>query len=333
MRILGIACLVACGSQSSSSLSFEFGPFPIDSGQEIVGECVQVTLNNEAPIYVNAVELSTGTGFHHSNWFWVPEYVFPGDDGTYNCADRSFNEPVAGTLGGVVFAQSTQSTHEIQSFPTGVAVKIPPHAKLVAGLHLLNASDSPLAPSLSFTLDPISEAEATTLLAGMSFENESIAIPPQATSRFTIECDLTAKHEQLFGRPPDFKIYYMLPHYHVLGAGMTIEAIRDSDGGADMVFTTSQRIGDALGGTIDPPFDMTGHGKLRFSCEYINPRDATVGWGVGDQEMCVFLAFSDSAFTWGGGAPTVDAAGPGVASNGIIDFTHDCQIFATAANE
>src|SRR5689334_6479576 len=95
---------------------FEFGPFDLDPGEEITSACVQITLHNDEYIYINSVELTTGPGFHHSNWFFVPETTFPGEDGTYTCRDRDFNEPVAAVFGGVLFAQSTQSPHEVQKF-------------------------------------------------------------------------------------------------------------------------------------------------------------------------------------------------------------------------
>jgi len=325
--------LGACSSEPDDDVarSYTFGPYVIEPGQELADQCVSVTLGNDEAIFVNQVELSTGIGFHHSNWFWVPEHMFPGDDGTWSCRDRDYSEAIAGVFGGVVFAQSTQAAHEVQAFPPGVAVKIPPHAKLVAGTHLLNATEAPIAVSLTFGLGPIAEAETTTVLAGMAFQNDSIALPPHAVSRFTVECDLAPRHMALTGRLPDFKIYYMLPHYHELGSGMTIEAIRDGDGSRSMVYETAQRIGDALGGPIDPLFDMTGHSKLRFSCSYDNPRDATVRWGIGDQEMCVFLAFSDSAYTWGGGATGQEDPGPGVLNGGVIDFTKGCQVYVSDA--
>jgi hypothetical protein len=105
---------------------------------------------------------------------------------------------------------------------------------------------------------------------------------------------------------------------------MTLEALRDSDGGSEMMFDTSSRIGDGLAAVLDPPFSMVGHSKIRFSCEFDNPRDTTVGWGVGDQEMCIVFAFTDSPMVWSGGVPYVEDPGPGVDNNGVIEFNHGC---------
>src|SRR5207249_4999013 len=106
--------------------------------------CVQITLGNDTTLDINKVELVTGPGFHHSNWTYVPVDMFPGADGVFRCADRQFDEAIAAFAGGVLFAQSTQSQHDIQAFPAGAALEIPPHSKLVAAMHLLNASDQAL---------------------------------------------------------------------------------------------------------------------------------------------------------------------------------------------
>jgi hypothetical protein len=311
--------------------TYTFGPYPVEPGQEITDRCVSVTMHNDEPLYINQVELTTSPGFHHSNWFWVPETQYAGPDGTWPCSERHYTEAAAGVLGAVVFAQSTQALHEIQAFPPGAATKIPPHAKLVAGIHLLDAGDDPVAPTIELKLTPIAAEDVTADLHGMAFQNMSIQIPPHAKSRFTIECDLTIGLDGTASRPPpDFHIYHALAHYHELGSGMTFEAIRDSDGSSQMMFETAGRIGDGLAAVLDPPFDMTGHSKIRFACDYDNPRDTTVGWGVGDQEMCILFAFSDSPLVWSGGAPFVDSPGPGTDNNGVIEFTHGC--ITTAAD-
>jgi len=320
------ALAIGCADPATDSQTYTFGPFAVAPGEEITDACVSMTLDNAEALYVNAVELATATGVHHANWFWVPDHVFAGPDGRWPCSDRGYSEAAAGVLGSVLFAMSTQSTRERQAFPPGVAIQVPPRSKLVAGLHLLNASDAPLEVPLSLTLEPIAERDVTTTLAGFALENQSIAIPPRQVSRFTVECDLGTRHQELLGRPIDFAIYYVLPHYHALGSALAIEAIRD-DGGADMVWETSQRVGHAIGGPVDPPFSLRGHSKIRFSCTFDNPRDTTVGWGVGDQEMCMALAFSDSSYTWQAGVLTSTEPGPGVEHGGVVDFTAaGCQV-------
>lgn len=332
LAALALALALAACAGDDGQRTYPFGPFEIANNQEVTGSCAQISLNNTDAAYVTSVELTTGPGFHHSNWFFVPETVFYGDDGTFDCSERDFNEATAAALGGVLFAQSTQSPHEIQAFPPGVAIRVPPRSKLVAQLHLLNPSDEVLRVTPTIKLTTVPQGEIATLLSGIAFEDHALGLPSHQQSRFTVECDLAPLHNQLYQRDPDFKMYYGLAHYHELGTGLTLEAIRP-DGTAATVFTTSNRAGDTLGGPIDPIFDMAGFTKLRFSCEYFNPRDTTVGWGVGDQEMCVFLAFSDSPSNWGGGAiEDVPPGDPTLLDNGVLSYTHACQLFTIDAH-
>ena len=309
-------------------MTFTFGPYHLTPSQEITDQCVSATLHNETELYINSVELTTATGFHHSNWFFVTGNLYDGPDGTWDCASRSFDQANAATHGGVLFAQSTQSPHEVQKFPDGVALVIPPHARIVATTHLLDAGDIPLDVPLSLTITPI--AEVHTRLAALSFENESIELPPHRQSKFSIDCDIGTQSRNLTGAGPDFNIYYALAHYHDLGTGLTLEAVR-GDGTTTTVYETANRIGDTLGGAISPAFSMQGYEKLRMSCSYNNDRDQTVGWGVGDQEMCVMLAFTDNELQWGGGALDRNA-GMGDDLGDEVAFHHPCELYGLTAN-
>lgn len=333
MRSLALALLAlslgAC-SDDDGVRSYDFGPFALSSNEERLSDCVQISLHNDEPVYVSSVELTSGPGFHHSNWMYVPEHVFAGPDGTFNCRERGFSEAIGAILGGVLFAQSTQTPHEVQAFPPGVALKLPPNTKIVSQVHLLNSTDATMQLRPNLTLTTLPAAQVTTMLAGISFENQAIALPPNRQSRFSSECDLSERHRTLLGGDPDFRIYYGLAHYHELGTGMTIEAIRP-DGTAATVYSTATHIGDTLGGPIAPAFDMIGFTKLRFSCDFFNPRSEVVGWGVGDQEMCVFLAFSDSPYAWGGGVtePTPPLNETEIGTT--LSYSNPCAVFATDA--
>ncbi len=350
MRIGGLLALVvaaACGGTNDGPAPdephpYSFGPFTVRADQEISDQCVQITLHNDTALFVNQVELQTGPGFHHSNWFFVPASdpatgtlgPFDGPDGTFTCRDRGFDQAVAALKGGVLFAQSTQSQHDIQTFPPGAVIQIPAHSKLVSTIHLLNTSDQAVTLNPVITLVPILESAVTIKLAGVSFEDHALGLPPNKQSKFTVDCDLQPQWDLLRANgsvtapAPDFKLYYALAHYHALGTGMSIEALAADDTTSSTIFETSAQIGDALGGTLDPPFSMNGNSHLRFSCDFYNNTANTVGWGIGDQEMCVFLAFSDSAYNWAGGALDNDPPGPGTQVGNIMTYSHACSVYA-----
>lgn len=339
MRIVWglVAVVVGCtSSDPAAPRTYSFGPITVQPSEEVTGRCVQIDLHNAEDLYVNAVELTTGPGFHHSNWFYVPEHFYADQADVFDC-DETAITVTAAINGGVLFAQSTQLSMQTQAFPAGVAIRIPAHSKLLAQIHLLNPSDSPLTMSPTITLTPLARPDVTKTLAAISFENHALGLPPQKQSRFTLDCDLAPLTQQLHdsgdldSATPDFNIYYALAHYHALGTGLTLEAVKP-DGTATTVFSTSNHIGDALGGPIAPTFSMAGYSRLRFSCDYFNGTDNVVPWGVGTNEMCVFLAFSDSPFNWGGGVPQDDAPGDPTLVDGVMSYTHACQVFANDAS-
>lgn len=311
--------------------TYHFGPFDIEPSEEVSDDCIQISLNNEEELYINRVELTTGPGFHHSNWFFVRENTFMGPDGTWKCDDRFYSEPAAALSGGVLFAQSTQAAHETQKFPPGAALKIPPYSKLVAQIHLLNTTDAKLHLEPYVTIEPIPKESVTKLMAGVSFENQALLIHAHKRGAFTLDCNLAPKHNEILGRDPDFKLYYGLAHYHHLGTSLTVEAIKP-DGTATPVFDRGGN--DLLGGPIDPLFDFTGYSRLRFTCNFDNTGgDRDVRWGIGDQEMCVFLAFSDSPYQWGGGHTSRDTpTNVGVTSEGVEMFEDHCDVFGIDAS-
>src|SRR5260221_12299848 len=102
MRLLGILALAAAACGTDDGLNhgpdYPFGPIELAANTEISDQCVSLDLNNDTDIYVNKVQLVTGPGFHHSNWFWVPASfagsigVYDGPDGVFTCADRNFDQ-------------------------------------------------------------------------------------------------------------------------------------------------------------------------------------------------------------------------------------------------
>lgn len=338
MRLVGALVLVAActSSDPTAKQTYKFGPFSIAPSEEVTGRCAQIDLHNNDDLYINTIDLDTGPGFHHSNWFFIPEHFYADQPDVFPC-DETAVTVTAAVNGGVLFAQSTQLAMQTQAFPEGVAIHIPPHSKLLAQIHLLNPGDTTLKLSPSVTLTPLAKKDVTTVMAAISFENHALGLPPNKQSRFTLDCDLAPLSQQLHDQgeaasaTPNWKIYYALAHYHALGTGLTLEAVKP-DGTATQVFTTANRVGDALGAAIDPQFDMTGYTRLRFSCDYYNNTAATVPWGVGTNEMCVFLAFSDSKFNWGGGVTSDDAPGTPTDDNGVMSYTHTCQVLANDAS-
>lgn len=275
-------------------LSHRFSEIDLEAGQERSGLCVSWTLGNPTDLWVNSVEMANLGGYHHSNWLFVPDALYPTPDGIWDCKKAGFDEAAAAALGGVLFAQSTQSTQEHQQFPKGAAVRLPAYTRVIGSLHLLNASPTALRTQLSLSLSTLPTVEVSHPLAPFRLSYYALALPPAQVSEFGTSCDLRAPYEKLKKKPFSFRLYYALPHYHELGTEFRLGVHGGPDAGREL-YRSSRSLGEPAGQLFDPPIDVSAAAGLSFACRFDNPRAQEVRWGIGDQEMCVMLGFSDAA--------------------------------------
>lgn len=255
--------------------------------------CIQWTLDNDEPIYINRVTMANDGGFHHSNWFVVPETYVEGEDGFFKCSDRGFAELEAALTGTVLTAQSTQSRFETMQLPEGVVVKAPPRHKIIAGGHMLNLSNQAYPTELRMELEIIHPKLVEVVTAPFRLTYLDLDIPPFGESRFSGDCDIKALYEQQTGGELDLTLYYVLPHYHGFGNFFDL-SILGGDRDGESVFRLDGFNADANGAALDPPLNINGADGFSFTCGYNNWRDVNIGWGIGDQEMCVMLGLADS---------------------------------------
>lgn len=275
-----------------ATLVHSFGVYALGAHKE-PQPCVQWTLHNEEAVYVNAVTLVNDGGFHHSNWFVVPEDLYPGDDGYWACGSRDFDNLEAAVKGTVLFAQSTQTRHEVMALPQGVVIKVPPRHKVLSQTHLLNLGSSDLDTELRLALDIIHPRDVEVVVAPIHLDYRDLQILADRRTRFTGDCAFASAYEGAAKRPLDVKLYYVLPHYHGLGEYFRLEVLGGPQDG-EVLFQLDGFNGGANGRAFDPPVDLAGADGLRFACGYDNWTDKEVGYGVGDQEMCAMLGLADA---------------------------------------
>lgn len=290
--------------------------------------CVQWTLDNEAAVYAQTVRLTNDGASHHSNWFVVPEDKFVGDDGYFECTSRGFTELAAAVSGTVLFAQSTQSRLDEQALPPGVVIKVPPRHKIIAAAHFLNLADAPYATELRMTFELIHPKDVTVVTAPFRLTYTDLNIPANREARFTGECDFSGLFEGQVGRPLDIKLYYVTPHYHYLGNFFDLTLL-GGPGDGDSVFRFDGFNAGSNGQAFDPPIDLSGARGFEFTCGYDNWRDQSVGWGIGDQEMCVMLGLADSAVVMDGSVNTGAVIGE---QDGIVMNAGGCQVIGLPKN-
>jgi hypothetical protein len=275
-----------------ASITHEFGVDVLPPFGE-TEPCASWTLGNDEPLYVQAVTLSNLSGFHHSNWFVVPDDVYDGPDGYWACGERGFDEISSASAGTVLFAQSTQSWVETQQTAAGAVIKIPAHSRIVGGVHLLNLAPREVETNLWLTLDLIHPRDVEVVLTPMRLSYVDLEIPAMSRSRHSSSCDFKTYYEGYTNSSYPLKLHYALPHYHSLGDYFDVSVSYDDDD-PQSVYRLEGFNADANGKTYDPPLDLSESDGFAFTCGYDNFRSESVGWGIGDQEMCVMLLLVES---------------------------------------
>ena len=213
----------------------------------------------------------------------------------WKCSERGYSELDAAVAGGVLFAQSTQATRQVQKFPDGVALRLPPtrnRRRRPSVQHLVGTRGH----SLQLAIYALPATDVRIPLAPFRLSYLDLTIPPLAVSEFSSECDLAGAIQS--GNPTlDIDLYYVLPHYHSLGHSFHLETFGGENDGKT-IYDLGAFDGEAHGTAFDPPVSMAGAKGFRFSCGYQNPRSVQVGWGIGDQEMCVMLGFARSDYAF-----------------------------------
>ena len=302
----------------------EFETVTLAPGAEFSGWCQSWVLNNSEEIWVNSVTLETDGGYHHSNWFFVPEGQHDYPDGLWKkCYSTGFSEVEAADSGGVLFAQSTQVVSEVQAFPPGVAVRIPPYSRIIGATHVLNYHAEPLTTGLRMTLQPIRESEVQVKMTPFRLSYLDLNIPAGAKADFTGDCEFRSTYEAVADTALDMQIYYLLPHYHALGDGFSLDIIGGPDDGK-RIFELGTFSPEPFGLGFDQPVDLSEAQGLRFTCSYHNTLKKKVSWGIGDDEMCVLLGFADARLALD---MSVIETTETVSEDGRLKSTGPCIIF------
>ncbi len=300
-------------------LEHRMGGARVPAGSEDDNACLSWTLGNDTDLFVNTVTVENGGAFHHSNWFFVPESSYAQPDGeVWPCRERGFNEVAAALEGGVLYAQSTQAKNESQRFAPGVAVRVPARSRIIAWNHFLNAGDRAVDTYVDVELETV--AAAAVLLAPFRLHYQDLHLPAQTRSRVAGSCDLRGPFEKS-GERWEFKLHYVLPHYHQFGVGFRLR----TDSGAPL-YEITRAYAEPLGHGFEPALDLPALGArgLRFECEYENTLERELVYGLGDQEMCVMLGFAESNLSFlGDVTKTQDTI---AATDGSLDMTGGCAV-------
>jgi hypothetical protein len=332
--LIAIVASTGCGAKPcdpvTQTCTYEasVSTMTIAAGREDEDTCQSWTLNNPTELWVNAITQHNDGGYHHANWFFVPDDQFKLPDGTWPCGANQFDELVAALEGGYLFALSTQSHDETQTLPAGSAIRIPPYSRIIGASHLLNTGDVAVTTTMRLALATIPAQQVTAKLAPARISYHDLHIDPSASSAFTADCLLDDSYMQIQHRPLQYKLMYTLTHYHGLGTYQQLSILGGPRDGE--VIMRHDGFGNNAGTAIDPPVDLAAAGArgLRLTCGYTNPRSAPVGWGIGDQEMCVIALQAVTDIGFDADVVAGADANVGVSPTGEIEHQGACTLTA-----
>jgi hypothetical protein len=250
--------------------SVELGP-----GEERLA-CASWTVENDFPLYVTGTRFANLGSFHHSNWFVVPDTVYEGPDGIWDCDERGFDAIAAVQTGTVLFAQSTQAWTERQAFREGATIRIPERSRIVAEVHLLNLTPASRSTGAWISLDLVHPRYHIRNLEPLQLLYYDLAIPARSEVRFSGSCKF----------PGGMLLDYVLPHYHASGNFFELE-VEHTDGTSTSLYRREDFDASALGRAFGKPVEIEEEERLRFTCGYDNWYSRDLEWGIGIDEMCV----------------------------------------------
>jgi len=260
------------------------GPFVVAPASERE-TCEYRTLPNRNAMDAQSFELRMSEGSHH---FVVWAYLGPDHDPTH-FPDKMVDSP--GCIGvGPPDAFNRANLFGMQTsrgrvrFPKGIAVRLAPQQPVLLNAHYKNASlTDPLAPSLVFNIVPARRGSVKHHAESLVVGNiPDISIPPRGHGSLTAE----------WRAPIALNVIQLSSHQHKRGTGVTIHRLDAAGNDLGEVYATQDWQHPLEVWHADPPMRIPQGEGFRFTCEWENPDDKQVRFGVTtDDEMCFMTGY------------------------------------------
>lgn len=247
------------------------GPVTVPAGEEDT-VCVVLELGNVAAGHVRAIQTQLSQGTHHVIVNFTDEAAH---------SDPQSCGVFAGTSGhGALAFIAQQPTAEIR-YPAGTGLPIDANQRVHLEMHYFNylpSAEAAISASVRFEVAGPGQQLAPIQLMFSGGGGEVIA--PNSTGSWTS-----------FHTVPDAaRIFALTTHMHQLGVRGTIHRVSSqADPEGQLIYETTSWSEPPL--QMYEPFALDSSEGLRLRCDYVNPTDQPVGFGLGfADEMC---------FVWG----------------------------------
>jgi len=244
-------------------------------------KCVVKSLGNETTIRVARVENSLKATSHHFIVYRVnggSERLEP-----FSC------EPFADTLDPSKGAPLvvTQKSEETLALPEGVAFTLEPNQLIRLELHYINASDTEADAEASAQFITLAEEDFEFEADFLFMGNVEVDIPPRSSAT------LGPTYFPLPSALRQANFFGITGHEHQWGTNVQVAIADAADGEDTAVYEVENFLWNEPETVVhDPPFQVPDGGGFRFTCDWTNLSDDTVGFGESaNDEMCFFWAY------------------------------------------
>ena len=297
--VLGLSLGTAAGAgrlrlhKPKHGFQMRMTPFVVPAGGDREG-CEYAVAPNRKAMDVSEFELHATPGTHHFVvWSYLGADRNPADfwRGIAYVPGCTGLGPQNGASNANLFGMLP--ARERFHFPPGVAVRLEPHAIVYPNLHFHNYSDAPVLGQAVFNFIPAPEGSVRHHAQAFTVGSFQIDIPPMGTASLTGE----------WHTPNDLNLVQISTHEHRRGTTVTVHHVDAS--GADVgELVVSTNWDHPTVQWYQDAFRLPAGDGIRFTCEWSNPDNIPVHFGVtSEDEMCFVTGYfypDDDAATLSG---------------------------------
>lgn len=250
-------------------------------GEEWDG-CVSWPIPDIARSVVYSARLYSTPGLHHSNVVAKPLDPMKGPQPYPECrpGESDAFASIGEGIPDVLFANSTQvlGTEDLV-FDAGMGYRLDTTREVTTSIHYLNTTAAPQVVEVVYDIFTMPEEELVTEVAPFVLSIFDFTVPPKAKARVETACPV-------FGG----QVVTMMPHTHDLIETFSVDLVGEG-GESTRVMTQEGYDTDSDIERFTPPVDLEGATDMHFACDFANPYDDAVHYGIGKDEMCILFGY------------------------------------------
>lgn len=264
--------------------SISFGPVTIQPGEENT-KCIQGRLANLEQLRVHQIHNTLSDGSHHLIVYRTndtEEKLTP-----YDC--QPFVDTLDPSKGSPLMV--TQKHEEMLTLPEGVAFTLAPNQMIRLEVHFINPTGAPLEMKATTDFIPIAEADFKYEADFLFLGDPDIDIAPMSSQKLG---PVFLPLGKLIPEIADTATFFAITgHTHQWGKNVQVNLVKDAnDPGTPVYDVQNWSWSEPETVKHDPGFKVPASGGFKFSCEWDNKSDQTVGFGESaNDEMCFFWAY------------------------------------------